>query len=313
MEFVELTEEERGFSSVFAKRIAPEAEALETARNRAKESRKRRWMIGGVLSVAAGIGVGYAIGGEGSLMWPVLLVLLFGAAISTAWGARAGKSYSDIFRKRVLPVVAEWQGIEYHDVTGADARTLLTTMRELKLVDLYREAELADRLSGSHRDVAFDLVKAHLHGTGENGDRWSDLLLTLSIHAPPPCPIFIGGDFADFGPQRRDRREVEIDHPAFARRFKVWAQDPQAARAYLPAAFLDTLVDVAERFDPGEHRQIRAVFHDDRFLLKIKCDDADFLALPGLHEDPDLLDTRLRTLIRDIGLPRRLIDRLLDT
>ena len=221
-----------------------------------------------------------------------------------------------------MPAVCDFLGDLSYDRKARDLFEL-DRMRSLGLVPDFSRSKLTDRLDGRYRGVPWEMVEARLRKTGtgkDDSDRtvFQGLLMRVGLPEPAPTTIRIVRDYGSVGNRimgflSQDRREtprVELDHAAFEAAFEVHADDPEAARDYLPPAFLDNLLDIARAEGGSEGaRGMAAGFQGDWFYLALSR-DADFLEMGGLTRPVESIENDIHDVFDDISIAYRIIDRL---
>ena len=117
------------------------------------------------------------------------------------------------------------------------------------------------------------------------------------------------GEMLAFG-TGRSMPKVDFDHAEFEAAFEVYADDPDAARAVMPPAFLDRLLEIGR--DEGGNKGLRGMkagFHRENFYLALDR-EGDFLAMGGLTRPVSDIEDDLHAAFEDLALVRRIIDRL---
>jgi hypothetical protein len=230
-----------------------------------------------------------------------------------------------------MPVVCDFlTDIDYD--RGAHKGFALERMRKLGAIPSFTKSEISDRLEGTWRDTAFEIVEAKLisgkrassaNDDNDNGNRSSKtlfkgLLLRVDVPEPIPTRILIARDFGMgnklgewfSGDSGRGMPRVDTGHAAFEKHFEVYSADPDIARDVLAPGFLDSLLQIAEN-EGGRHgpAALEAGFHDRSFFMALKR-DGDFLSMGSLTTPMDQIEDDLHRIFADIALVRRIIDQL---
>ncbi len=321
MQFTEKTRIEEGFAAVYSAKIAPELERMETKRQALMAQAKRQ--IGIPFGIAAVLALLTLLvsGFEDAVF--VLVVTGVMSALAALWiWSRHAEKWKGSIAETVMPVVCDFIGDVSYD-RKARARFPVDTVRALGMVGEFSRSKLSDRLEGSYRDVPFELVEAHLESESGKDDRrntvFKGIFFRIGLPEPAPTTILIARDHTEVankimsyfaGDSGRGMPRVEVDHARFEQAFEVHADDPDAARDFLPPAFLDNLLEIAE--NEGEERgleKMTAGFQGEWFYLALGR-EADFLEMGSLRKPVHGIEDDLHRAFADITLVHRVIDRL---
>lgn len=314
MRFTERTQIERGFGAVFAVRIAPRIEGLETARH--KLLRRTALICGAIVGGGLLLALGaFSIIGTSS---DVALFALFGSGFIAFW---VFKSFNQDWQQElsdvVMPAVCDHVGdIAYR--TDHPMYRRLGAFERFAVVKPHKTADLTHSFSGTYRGVAFALTQAAL--TGARGDEdaviFEGLLFEIDVPKPAPCDIRIspvgktlfGKAYQFAADVGSNLQQVQTGHDAFEAEFDLLATDPDAARAYLPLPFFDAILDITARefATPGK---VRAAFEGGQFYLALGRQDK-FMEHHDLTHSIDELESELHLIFDDITIGHRIIDRL---
>lgn len=321
MTFTELTPIEAGFAAIFEREIAPELGALEVRRKTAlATSRKRLWLSLGIAAVLGG-----AVAVMSQSLVPLFVFGVLGGLVGVILAGIAQSGYRGAVAELVMPKLCAFLG----DMTysGRDRSEFpVRSVRSLGLVGTYTSARLSHLVTGRWRDTAFQMVQARLtrrsgSGSSNSSSRtvFEGLLFSIAVPTAAPTRILIARDYGEAFNKLanvlslsggRSMPRVAFDHPAFEAAFEVHAEDPDAARSFMPPAFLDTLVEIGEaEGGTAGARAMTAGFEGDRFYLAL-ARDKGFLDIGKVHDSLDALEERLHAAFEDITIIRRIIDRL---
>ena len=328
MEFREKAPIEAGFAPVFRARVAPELDRLETERQALLAKAKQR--LGSVAALWAVLTALALWSGTGDI-WvaPVVLALFAGVAGYFIWKSLA-RQWGGSLAATVMPPVCDFLGDLSYDREARD-RFPLDRAVALGVIGAHNRVALQDRLEGRYRGTDFEVVEAHLRSrsrsAGDDDDTkettvFKGLLFRISTPEPAPTPILIARDFGRLGNVLgsffaegfgRKLPKVEGDHPEVEKHFELHAEDADAARAYVPPAFLDNLLAIAqEESDREGDRALQGMtagFQRDSFYLAL-ARDSEFLEMGGLTQPVDGVEEELHKVFHDIAVVRRVIDRL---
>ncbi|SEL39726.1 Protein of unknown function [Roseovarius nanhaiticus] len=333
-EFTERSPIEADFSEVFRSRVAPRLSELEAQRQAILAAAKRYAAM--ALAGGAALGLLFVIFGTGANGPAGLLIgfgvpMAFGAVAALLLWKRQAVRWSSEAAQIVMPVVCDFLANLNYD-REAHKGFPLERMQKMGVIRPFTRSQVSDRLEGTYRDTAFEIVEAKLisdksqssaNADNDTGDRSSKtlfkgLLLRISVPDPIPTRILIARDFGMGnkltemfgGTSGRGMPKVETGHAEFERHFEAYSADPQIARNVLAPEFLDSLVPLAKD-EGGRHgaKGLEAGFHDVSFFMALKR-DVDFIKIGGLTAPADKIEEDLHGVFDDIATARRIIDRL---
>ncbi|MCQ0093527.1 DUF3137 domain-containing protein [Roseovarius sp. M141] len=333
-EYIERSPIEAGFSEVFRTRVAPRLSELEAQRQAILAVAKRHAAM--ALAGGAALGLLFVLFGAGANGLAGLLVgfgvpLAFGAVAAFLLWKRQADRWSGAAAQTVMPVVCDFLGDLSYD-RDAHKGFPLERMQKLGVIRSFTRSWIGDRLEGTYRDTAFEVVEAKLfsdksqsssNADNDTSDRSSKtlfkgLLLRIGVPDPIPTRILIARDFGMGnkltemfgGTSGRGMPKVETGHAEFERHFEAYSADPQVARDVLAPEFLAGLVRLAKKEGGRRGAEgLEAGFHDDSFFMALKR-DADFIKLSRLTTPADKIEEDLHGVFEDIATARRIIDRL---
>lgn len=324
MEFTERTELERGFSAIFSDRVGPALQKIEKDRV-ARLGTARRWMVICILSGLVLAGAIYAIApSTGGIVVAVVAVIVGIIAGLVVRGAQA-KAWSGAVEDAVMPAICAHVG-DLHFDSKAQSGFPVQAMRELGMLGSYDRVSLRDELRGSYRDTEYRMVEATLSKQTRDSDNktktstvFRGLLFHIAVPMTAPGRILIARDHGALmnslgaffsGKSRRGMPRVETEHDRFEKAFEVHADDPDGARAFMPPAFLDALLDIGE--GEGGKRGAKAMvagFQGQAFYLALMRSDG-FMEMGALNRSVAQMEEDLHAIFADIELARRIVDRL---
>ncbi len=324
MEFTERTPLEKGFAALFNDRVRPALLSLESERiERLRKARK--WMaivLAVTLALAAAIVLVFS--GEFRIFIAIFIAVLgvIGAFIARQIQATG---WSGAVEEAVMPSVCEHVGDLTYNSSGGHTFPL-GEMRGLGMFGSYSSSSLSDELKGTYHGTAFELVEARLTKKTRDSDGdtksktvFSGLLFHIEVPAQVPTPILIARDYGSIGNalgtlfsggKRGGMPRVHFDHPAFEAAFEVHADDPQAARDFMPDPFLDSLLSIGE--GEGGKKGVKSMvagFQGKSFYLALSR-GGDFLRMGSLTTPVADMEDDLHAIFADIELVHRIIDRL---
>ncbi len=323
MDFTERTPIEKGFAAVCRDQVFPALARLEDER-RGRLRKARLWMAGMVLAGLAAGGAALLISGDSGPVIAGIAVIagVIGAVIARG---RQADGWSGLVEQAVMPPICAHVGNLSFDSKGGQDFPL-RAFRDLRMIGSYDKATLSDHLTGSYRDTRFELVEARLTETRRDSDNKSEthtvfrgLLFCIGVPHPAPTPILITRDYGAIGnklgsffsgKQGRGMPRVEMEHTAFEEAFEVHAENPDAARRYLPPLFLGALLDIAttEGGKKGAKAMV-AGFRGDTFYMALSR-GGRFMNMGALNRPVTEMEEDLHAIFADIAIVHRIIDRL---
>lgn len=323
MDFTERLPLEHGFAAVFHDRIRPGLLQMEEER----KARLRRARLHAALALVFGPGLGLAIFlgmGEGFGTFLAVAVAILGLiAAFVLWNIQSS-AWKGKVEDLVMPVVCDHVGdLEYS--SDGPAGFPVAQMRALRMLPNYDTVALSHDMRGTHHGTDFELVHARLatETRDSNGDSktrtvFSGLLFRIEVPVEAPTPILIARDWGVVGNKlgtlfsggkRAGMPKVAFDHPAFEAAFEVHANDPQAARDFMPNAFLDNLLTIGEESGRRGAKSMTAAFTGRTFYLALER-SGQFMQLGSLTRPVTDMEDDLHGIFADIALVHRIIDRL---
>jgi len=325
MEFNERTPLEQGFAPIFQAEVRPALMSLEGERLAllAKAKRYGTIVLGIALVIAGAIVLKF-----GATIGPIIGAVFVGiiglVGMGIARSMQASK-WSGSVVGAVMPAVCAHVGELRYD-SSASGGFPLDRMRSLGIIGGYDNSTLSDRMEGRHRDTEFELVEAKLTKKSQDSDGdtqtstvFDGLLFNIGVPVAVPTPILITRDYGKVanklgsmfsGKKGRGMPRVEVPHEAFEAVFEVHAENPEAARSFLPPAFLDNLLAIGEQ--EGGNKGTKAMvagFADQSFYLALSR-SGDFMAMGSLSTPVADMEDDLHAVFADIEMVHRVIDRL---
>ncbi len=325
MRFSERNALEAGFTRVFEKTVRPALEALEAVRV-TKLNAARKWMT---ICIAGGLALGgllfFGFGPSGAAFFGGLVFVIIGGIGAFVVRAAQRDGWSESVAGAVMPAICAHIGnLRYDQKPGGGFP--VARLQRLGLFGSYSDEHLTDRLQGSYRDTGFDLVEAKLtrKSSGSNGSTNSStvfkgLLFEIGVPVSVPGRIMIAREHGAFGNalsevfgggKGRGMPKLSFDHETFEQVFEVYADDPEAARRFMPTGFLDSLLAIGEA--EGGHKGSKAMvagFEDNSFYMALSR-KGDFLAMGSLTTPVADMEEDLHAIFADIEMVHRIIDRL---
>ncbi len=324
MQFTERSPLEQGFAPIFEDQVRPALMGLEEERI-ARLARARRWMVM-VLAAAAVLAAGVLLIFQ--LATPAIIAALVIAVLGVIGMAAAraiqSSGWSGSVAEAIMPAICSHVGALEFDAKAVSGFPI-GPMQSLGLVGSYDRARLTDRLTGRHRDTGFEMVEAYLtrktrdsDGDSKTTTVFKGLLFRIGVPVPVPTDILITRDYGKIGNKLgslfsggkgRGMPRVEMDHAGFEEVFEVHANDPAAARDFMPPAFLDNLLNIGESEGRKGAKSMRAGFAGNSFWLALGR-GGDFLAMGSLTRPVMDMEDDLHAIFADIEMVHRIIDRL---
>lgn len=323
MKFVERRPIEVGFAKVFETEVWPQLTKLET--DRKAELRKAIRNIALVLILGGGLAwLSYTVLEEKNAQVGALFVGCFTfAGVVASWRTAALK-WSSAVAEVIVPAVCKHVGDLRYTVHGNGF--LVSPFRDLRLVPSFDESHRTHRFQGTYRGTGYEMVqvslskqKTNLKGRQRTQVRFTGLLFRIDMPVTAPGRIVLMRDRGALGNKvaekfafgsTRSLPKVTFDHADFERAFEVYAEDPEATRAFMPDLFLEALLTIAK--EQGEGRQEDAFvagFERQNFYLALKR-SKPMIQLGKLTRPVSDMQGDLRGIFDDISIPHRIIDRL---
>jgi hypothetical protein len=302
---------ERGFGRIFDKTIAPGLADMEVERQRLKRLRLLK-LLGSLTLGAAIVAAVYLYAPENETALGVAFVI----AIVVS-GLVVG-SPTDKFRSRlrelVMPPVTRFLDIAYDRKVPESFG--IAQFIDCKAISSYhdRVSRIQDHVAGVHEERRYAAVDAKLcRRSGKNTVTvFSGMLLSVDWPEAGDAEVLIARDHGKLfnklaGLNKSDR--VNFDDPEFEKRFEAYANDPDAARRLLNPVFLQSMVAIA---DGRKGQTPVAAFSRGRFLLALPL-NAELFEPGSLSRSMDRFEDDMHTLLRQLTIPRRVIDILKGT
>lgn len=255
----------------------------------------------GVLGLLIATGpVGYGITGGLAIGLPIAGQVRFRKARDEWHGGLGGE---------IFPVICRHIG----DLEYGRQQIYASHFADLGVVPGHATAKLEDPVNGTWRDLRFEMTEARLESGGENNSRvFEGLLMRIGLAATAP-DLFItrnlgvAGNLVSevFEKGRGIGRRIDIGDAEFSRLFQAYAEDADAAHAYVTPRLIKGLVTVTSAYSSAQ--AIRAAF-SGRYLYLAIPRRGDYLTIGELDEPLAIPDYAVRRIVRDLTMPRRIID-----
>lgn len=323
MKFTERPPLEKGFAEVFANEVQPQLNEFEFER---KAVLKKTYLTMAMLpAIALGlIGAVYAISGAEYMVPAILLSVLFaGAGMVAVWGSAAGKWGSKV-KDVAMPAICNHVGYLTYSASGQ--AFALDIMKDMRLLPKHDNAALRSLLRGTHNGTDFEMVHATLtstHTDSENRRRtttdFKGLLFRIEMPERAPGRIALMRDRGGVGNKlaetfafgsTRSLPKVTFDHAAFEAAFEVYADNPDAAKAFLPDTMLDALLQIGQSHGQGQGtKAFVGGFHGNSFYMALQR-QGHFMKMGNLTTPVDQIEDDLHGIFDDIALSHGVVDRL---
>ena len=324
MQFTERTALETGFAIVFEDTVKPRLTGIEAERiEQLGNARKFSLMAAGVGVVLAAL-VAVIFRSDVSYFFSFAIIVM-GIVAAFAIRKAIARSWSGSVAAAVMPAICNHVGDMSYD-SSASAGFPTSAMTQLGMLPHYDSASFSDRLEGRYRDTGFLLVEASLSKQTRNSDGktksqnvFRGLLFEIDVPVASPTPFLITRDYGALGnslgamfsgSSGRGMPKVELDNTAFEAVFEAHAEDPAAARTFLPSIFLVNLLAFGEGVG-GKigAKGMKAGFVDRSLYLALER-GGDFLKMGSLTTPVMEMEEDLHEIFEDLELIRRIIDRL---
>ena len=282
--FTEKEPYEKGFAEVFAQRIAPRLEDLETERlGTFRKRQKRKVVTIAVTAALAVLGVVLTVVTWGRLditnPFGAVLLFLVPAAIAGAVGytsmSKMAAAHVESLRGVVAAAVCGFYGdLEY--VRDAGERFDNKRFSKLGIVPSGSWGRFEDLFVGRYRDTDFKMVEGQVVRRSKDSTYtvFDGLLFEIDVPLAFGGRVIIGRDkgqivnalkgfFKDkFGKETR----IQFPDPAFEERYAVYASDADEAMTLVSPGFCKNMLALADAYD---EKSLGAAFVDGVFLLAV--------------------------------------------
>ena len=309
--FTESAAHEEGFGKVFHDRIVPILKAHEKTR---QDYRKKAIAGMGFAGGGGAVGVGGGIQMESEFG-----LVAGGAGAVGVWGVKA---YFEGQWKRglggeVLPILCDFLG----EMRYGDQRIRLGEFERLGLVPGFNRSSMEDPVAGSYDGLDWAMTEAILKNRSRDSKGrtrtttvFRGLLFQIAIFGPAPR-IFFGKDRGGalnwlsetFSSSRRGMEKLEVGDAEFQEVYEVYTDNPVAAGRFIDANLTNGLMEIAR--SEGSKRYIACAMEGSTLYLALPR-KGDFLGLGSLFRPLHTVEEDLHEALRDLDLPRRVIDRL---
>lgn len=315
--FVEQESHEAGFAQVYEREIVPYLRDLEDRRIRAIKRSQRIIAIIAVVSLF--------LAWRAYQLDPLLPIMpiAFGGFASLFFYISRGDKLQGELTAFIRPILGDFlQDVSFaEDVAAEDVQ--LEKLENLCLVPKADRRTLGPRISGTWRGVSYQLVKASFverYRDHDNKQRtrtlFSGVLVEIECWNPMPTIVFLP-DFGKIANQvyswatRNVRPPHKLDLPDDLERvFEVYTDDRDRAMAALDTSFGQKILNMSQEFQ-GAKSNMSTAFQGDAFFMAIRLDH-DFLGFDVMNRPLSEVDQKIHQAFRDLTLPRRVIDHLLD-
>lgn len=315
--FVEQESYEANFAQVYDREIVPYLRELEEKRIRAiKRSQK-------IIAVIAMVSLFLAW--RAYLLDPVLPIMpiAFGGFASLYFYISRGDKIQGELTAFIRPILSDFlEDISFSEESSA-AEVQLEKLEKLCLVPKADSRTLGPRISGIWRGVNYQLVKASFverYRDQENKQKtrtlFSGILIEIECWNPMPTIVFLP-DFGKIANQlyswatRNVRPPHKLDLPdELERTFEVYTDDRDRAMEALDTSFGQKILKMSEEFQ-GSESHMSTAFQGNAFFMAIRLHHS-FLSFDVMNRPLSEVDEKIHQAFRDLTIPRRIIDQLLD-
>jgi hypothetical protein len=298
---------ENGFGAIFKKEIAPQLAGLEAERLRLKKERTTRIILAVVLGVVI-LAATLIFASKNST---ILTIGIFLAILIPVFvvGSAADK-FRDKLRGVVMGPASRFLGVTYSrkvpDTFG------IKRFVKRSVVGSYSSATIQDHVAGEHKGRRYEMAEAHLRRRqGKNTVTiFHGILLSIDWPESAQADVLIGRDYgklinkiAGLGKAQR----VNFDDAEFERRYECYASDPMIAQRIVTPTFMQSMVAIG---DGRKGERPTACFTEGKFLLAVPLAGVNLFEPGSLSRSVDTFETDMHTLLRQLTLPRRVIETL---
>lgn len=302
-----LPREFQGFEQIFNERIRPAL--LEREDDRIKATKRAilcRWIAGGLIAV------GFVGGLLFQTLW-VAIIIGFIGVIVYAGGEHGVNQLAKEAKSLIVVPIAEQFGLSF-TVNPGQVQSI-RRHRELGIVPGWDRAKYEDLITGTRREVDFELFEAHLEekrttrdSKGNTRTTWVTVFkgqcLRLDFHKTFYGRTLVtrdAGFFNRFGGGRGMQR-AGLEDPEFERIFEVYTTDQVESRYLLTPDLMQKLVDLERVFKGGK---LKACFDGGEMLITVQGGN---LFEPGSMFKPLDSPERVRELLQDFSAVFNIID-----
>jgi hypothetical protein len=315
--FVEQESYEANFAQVYDREIAPYLRKMEERRIRAiKRSQKIIAAIG-----AASLFLAW----RAYLLDPVLPIMpiAFGGFASLFFYISRGDKLQGELTAFIRPILSDFlEDISFSEESSAE-EVQLEKLERLCLAPKADSRAFGPRISGKWRGVSYQLVKASFFERYRDQDDkqrtrtlFNGILVEIECWNSMPTIVFLP-DFGKIGNQlyswatRDVRPPHKLDLPdELERSFEVYTDDRDRAMEALDTSFGQKILKMSEKFQ-GSGSHMSTAFQGNAFFMAIRLNH-DFLSFDVMNRPLSEVDEKIHQAFRDLTIPRRIINQLLD-
>jgi len=315
--FVEQESYEAGFAKVYDEQIVSYLRKLEDRRLRAITRSQR---------IIAAIAVfSLFLAWHAYRLDPVLPIMpiAFGGFACLYFRLSRGDKLQSELTAFIRPILSDFLAdVSYAQFCSAE-EVQLARLERLCLVPKGGGHTLGPRICGNWRGVSYQLVKARFveqYRDHENKQRtrtlFSGILVEIECWNPMPTIVFLP-DFGKLGNKvyswatRNMRPPHKLDLPEdLERSFEVYTDDRDHAMAKLDTSFGQKILKMSKQFQ-GTESHMSTAFEGSTFFMAIRLNH-DFFSFDVMNRPLNEVDEKIHQAFRDLTLPRRIIDQLLD-
>jgi hypothetical protein len=315
--FTEQESYEANFAQVYDREIVPYLRELEDKRIRAIQRSQK--------IIAAIAMVSLFLAWHSYKFHPALSIMpiAFGGFASLFLYISRGDKLQGELTAFIRPILSDFlEDVSFSEESSA-AEVQLENLERLCLVPKADNRTLGPRISGSWRGVNYQLVKARFverYRDQENKQRtrtlFSGILVEIECWNPMPTIVFLP-DFGKIANQlyswatRDVRPPHKLDLPdELERAFEVYTDDRDRAIEAFDTSFGQKILKMAQEFQ-GPESHMSTAFQGNTFFMAIRPDH-DFLSFDVMSRPLSEVDEKIHQAFRDLTIPRRIIDQLLD-
>ena len=316
--YTERADYEIGFSNVYDAKIAPYLREQETLRLKAASRRgKWIWVVAGITAFLAYTALS---------VHPVLPIfpIFFGGGLALFLYLSRFDGLREDAANHIRPILCDFfEDVTYSDLHPGEGFSL-SNMRELNLVPDADDTRIGPSISGTWRNTAYRLTQAGFYKSYRDSDNkrrtnclFSGILLEIDCPIEMPTTVF----YPDFGETmntlyswatqaNRPPHKLSFPDAEVEAVFEVYTDDIEATKAHLDPGFGRKLLAFAQEYQ-ARKQHISAAFQGRRFFMAISLEDGfmklDIMDRP-LHQSND----KISAALADLMIPRDIIDRLFE-
>ncbi|UOA28145.1 DUF3137 domain-containing protein [Pseudosulfitobacter sp. DSM 107133] len=316
--FTERAEYERGFAAIYDHKIAPFLREQEVARQAAIR-RSRIW-----IRLIAGCSVVLAVlAFRLDPFLPIFPIFAGGSVALLVYLTRGEKVQAEV-TQFIRPVISDFFEDMTFSVTPPEGAFPKERLAALGIVPVADKSSIGPEIAGNWRGISYRLTSVSFHNTHRDSDGktkrthlFGGIVLDIECLEEMPTVVFqpdLGGVLnAVLGwATRKNRPPYRFEFPdaRVEEVFEVYTDDPEQARRLLHPEFGGKLLHFAQEYQASKS-YIAAAFRGRHFYLAIDL-PYQFMSFDVAGQPLSECENQIHKAMRDLMIPRRIIDMLVD-